>query len=68
MKRFLTEGSKRKMIFLHRVQDETFSYRGYRMADFITQGSGETFFYRGFSMTKFLTKGQRIQYDIFFYV
>jgi hypothetical protein len=51
MKRFLTEGSKRKMIFLHRVQDETFSYRGYMMADFMTQGSGGIFFL------------QRIQYD-----
>jgi hypothetical protein len=33
------------MIFLNRVQDETFSYRGYMMADFITQGSGGTFFF-----------------------
>ncbi len=60
MKRFLTEGLKRKIIFLHRVQDET--------ADFITQGSGGNAFIQRIRMKKFLTKGQRIQYDIFFYV
>jgi len=59
MKHFLTEGSKRKMIFLHRVQDETFSYRGYMMADFITQGSGGTFFLKRIQYDKVSYKGSK---------
>jgi hypothetical protein len=47
------------MIFLHRVQDETFSYRGYMMADFITQGSGGTFFLKRIQYDKVSYKGSK---------